>query len=108
MNNHNIFEPKQSIFSFSQTSLSILHVQVERTNYFLQSFVDVFKKNLPVDSRLVSYLLSNPVNDGGQWDMLVNLIEKYGVMPKKCFPESHSSNASRRLNGLLNTKVRNV
>ncbi|PIK51655.1 putative bleomycin hydrolase [Apostichopus japonicus] len=92
-------------FEFSQNYIFFWD-KVERTNYFLQSFVDVFKKNLPVDSRLVSYLLSNPVNDGGQWDMLVNLIEKYGVMPKKCFPESHSSNASRRLNGLLNTKIR--
>ncbi|KAJ8043831.1 Bleomycin hydrolase [Holothuria leucospilota] len=92
-------------FEFSQSYIFFWD-KIERTNYFLQSFVDVFKKGLPVEGRLVSYLLSNPVNDGGQWDMLVNLIEKYGVMPKKCFPESHSSNASRRLNSLLNTKIR--
>ncbi|KAG1929878.1 bleomycin hydrolase [Pimephales promelas] len=38
--------------------------------------------------------------------MLVNLIEKYGVVPKKCFPESHSSEASRRMNDILNHKLR--
>lgn len=33
-------------------------------------------------------------------------VEKYGVIPKKCFPESHSSEASRRMNDILNHKVR--
>lgn len=31
--------------------------------------------------------------------------EKYGVIPKKCFAESHSSEASRRMNDVLNHKV---
>lgn len=30
-----------------------------------------------VDGRLVQFLLSNPTNDGGQWDMLVNLIGQF-------------------------------
>lgn len=67
--------------------------------------VEIFKKGEPVEGRLVSFMLTNPVNDGGQWDMLVNLVNKYGVMPKKCFPEAHSSGASRRLNIILTTKV---
>lgn len=33
------------------------------------------------------------------------LLEKYGVIPKKCFPESHSSEASRRMNDILNHKA---
>ena len=40
--------------------------------------------------RTVSYLLSDPINDGGQWDMAVNLVTKYGMLPKKCFPETFS------------------
>lgn len=32
-------------------------------------------------------------------------LEKYGVIPKKYFPESHSSEASRRMNDILNHKV---
>ena len=67
--------------------------------------VEVFKQKEPVDGRLVSFLLTDPINDGGQWDMLVNLINKYGVMPKKCFPDVHSSGASRRLNITIKTKV---
>lgn len=36
---------------------------------------------------------------------LFSALEKYGVIPKKCFPESHSSEASRRMNHILNHKV---
>ncbi|GLD61284.1 bleomycin hydrolase [Lates japonicus] len=80
--------------------------KVERCYYFLQACVETAQRKEPVDGRLVQFLLSNPTNDGGQWDMLVNLIEKYGVIPKKCFPESHSSEASRRMNDILNHKLR--
>ena len=57
------------------------------------------------DGRLMSFLLNNPTCDGGQWDMVVNLVEKYGVMPKKCFPETYSSENSLRMNRLLKSKV---
>lgn len=32
-------------------------------------------------------------------------LEKYGVIPKKCFPESHTTEATRRMNDILNHKV---
>ncbi|XP_023665373.1 bleomycin hydrolase [Paramormyrops kingsleyae] len=92
-------------FEFSQSYLFFWD-KVERCYYFLHAFVETALRNEPVDGRLVQFLLSNPTNDGGQWDMLVNLIEKYGVIPKKCFPESHSSEASRRMNDILNHKLR--
>ena len=47
----------------------------------------------------------SPVCDGGQWDMLLNLINKYGVMPKKCFPDAHSSKSSGVMNTILASKV---
>ncbi|XP_072254241.1 bleomycin hydrolase-like [Pyxicephalus adspersus] len=92
-------------FEFSQSYLFFWD-KVERCNYFLNAFVETAHLNEPVDGRLMQFLLSNPTNDGGQWDMLVNLIEKYGVIPKKCFPESHTSEATRRMNDILNHKVR--
>lgn len=54
----------------------------------------------------MSFLNSAPVNDGGQWDMAVNLVEKYGVIPQTLFPESYSSSASGKLNSLLTSKLR--
>ena len=38
--------------------------------------------------------------------MVVNLISKHGMMPKKCFPESFSCESSSRLNGILKSKLR--
>ncbi|KAM9320328.1 bleomycin hydrolase, partial [Gastrophryne carolinensis] len=92
-------------FEFSQSYLFFWD-KIERCNYFLNAFVETARTNEPVDGRLIQFLLSNPTNDGGQWDMLVNLIEKYGVIPKKCFPESHTSEATRRMNDILNHKMR--
>ena len=47
----------------------------------------------------------DPTSDGGQWDMLVNLITKYGLMPKKCFPDTFSCESSHRMNSMLKSKV---
>ena len=43
--------------------------------------------------------------DGGQWDMVVNLIEKYGLVPQALFPETWNSSNSGKLNSLLTSKV---
>ena len=64
------------------------------------------KRGEDVNSRTVSYILNDPINDGGQWHMAVNLITKYGLMPKKCFPETFSCESSSRLNGILKSKLR--
>ncbi|MBC8862603.1 aminopeptidase, partial [Escherichia coli] len=58
------------------------------------------------DSRLVSWLLDTPQQDGGQWDMLVSIIEKYGVVPKSAMPETFQSSKSADLNHLLNERLR--
>ena len=36
------------------------------------------------------------------------LLEKYGVVPKKCFPESYTTEATRRMNDILNHKVQHM
>ncbi|RXG55943.1 Bleomycin hydrolase, partial [Armadillidium vulgare] len=77
---------------------------IERCNYFLNKIVECIRKNEEIEGRLISYLLKEPTCDGGQWDMIVNLITKYGVMPKKCFLESYSAENSLRLNRILETK----
>ena len=37
--------------------------------------------------------------------MVANLISKYGLMPKKCFPETFSCESSSRLNNILKSKL---
>ncbi len=76
----------------------------EKANYFLESILETLDE--PLDGRLVAWLLSAPLNDGGQWDMFVNLVEKYGVVPKWIMPESFHSSQSRGMNSLLTAKLR--
>jgi len=38
--------------------------------------------------------------------MFVNLVEKYGLVPKSVYPESYSSSASRDMNAVLRYKLR--
>lgn len=52
--------------------------KIEKANWFLENAIDTASEDL--DSRLVQELLSNPVNDGGQWDMAANLVQKYGLV----------------------------
>ena len=58
--------------------------------------------------RTLYHLLNVPTNDGGQWQMLVNLIEKYGVIPNEQWPSTWMANNSRRLGGILDNQVRQL
>jgi len=80
--------------------------KVERANYFLNAYIETAKKGEPIDGRLSAFLRTNPAEDGGQWAMLVNIVEKYGVVPKHAMPESNSTESSRRMNATLNNKLR--
>ena len=90
-------------FELSQ-SYMMFWDKVERTNFFLETMIETADE--PFDSRLIQWLCSQPVSDGGQWDMCVNLILKHGVMPQECFPETFSSSASARMNYILTNSER--
>src|SRR5207237_4202974 len=60
----------------------------------------------PADGRLIAWLMASPIQDGGQWDMFVNLVKKYGVVPKEAMPETESSSASHLMNDRITYKLR--
>ena len=91
-------------FEFSQAYFFYWD-KIERSYYFLNNIVETAKRGEDVNGRLVSFLLGDPIGDGGQWDMIVSIINKHGVMPKKCFPESFSCESSTRMNAILNLKL---
>jgi len=76
----------------------------EKANYFYGNVIKTAKE--PITSREVAFLLATPQQDGGQWDMLVAIIQKYGIVPKSVMPETYSSSNSGELNSLLNKKLR--
>lgn len=90
-------------FELSQGYL-FFYDKFEKSNYFLQAIIDTANKDL--DDRLVRFLLLTPQQDGGQWDMIVSLIQKYGILPKKAMPDTFNMQNSRMLNELLNKKLR--
>lgn len=78
--------------------------KLEKANFFLEAILSTMDE--PTDGRLISTLVQSPVQDGGQWDMFVNLVEKYGVVPKSIMPETESSSNSGRMNERVTLKLR--
>lgn len=60
----------------------------EKCNYVLETFLDTVKTEDPT-GRLWSYILRAPVIDGGQYDMFINIIEKYGMVPKNVYKDTN-------------------
>ena len=90
-------------FEFSQNYFMFFD-KLEKSNYFLENIIQTLDESY--DSRLMMHLLHSPVQDGGQWDMFVNLIEKYGVVPQSVMPESFQSSQSHMMNRFLTRKLR--
>lgn len=90
-------------FEFSQSYLMFWD-KLERANFILESIIDTIDR--PVDDRTVAWILERGIEDGGQWDMFVDLVNKYGVVPKSIMPETESSGNSSRMNNLLNYQIR--
>lgn len=88
---------------FSQNYMAFWD-KFEKSNYFLESVIALAGR--PVTDRLLSYILDTAVQDGGQWDMFVNLVEKYGVLPKPAMEETFQSSNTADMNKLLNAKLR--
>lgn len=90
-------------FELSQ-SYTCFYDKLEKSNYFLENILDTLEE--PTEGRLINYLLSAPINDGGQWDMISALIMKYGVVPKSAMPESFSSSNTGEMNAVITAKLR--
>ena len=90
-------------FELSQ-SYQMFFDKFEKANFFLESILETLDE--ATDSRLIAHLLKSPVQDGGQWDMFYNIVEKYGVVPKAMMPESFESSNTRRMNWLLTLRLR--
>lgn len=78
--------------------------QLEKSNLFLQGIIDTAKK--PYDDRMVDWLFSNPLSDGGTFTGVVDLVMKYGVVPKEIMPETFQTNNTSALTTQLKTILR--
>lgn len=90
-------------FKLSQSYIAF-YDKLEKLNYTLNALVETIHEDY--DDRTVQFLVQNGIGDGGQWDMIVNVVKKYGICPKNAFVETFTSSNTRTLNSLLNTELR--
>ncbi len=105
----NTFRHKMlNAFNLKDFELSQNHTffwdKYEKANYFYENVLATAQE--PLSSRKVAFLLQTPQQDGGQWDMIVSIFQKYGVVPKEVKQDSSNSSNSRDLNNYLNKKLR--
>ncbi len=107
----NLFRPgtmkKMNVkeFEFSQAHIHFWD-KFERSNHFLEAIIETSDR--AVDDRTIHFLLSDPIGDGGQWNMAMNLIRKHGLVPKTAYPESNSSSSTRWMNSILKDILRST
>jgi len=92
-----------SSFELSQAYLFFWD-KLEKANFFLENVIETADKD--IDSRLVQRLLADPVSDGGQWDMVYNLVDKYGLVPQTLYPDSWNATSSSTINYVVVGKLR--
>ena len=90
-------------FEFSE-AYPLFFDKLEKSNWFLENILDTLDE--PLNGRLMAYLLSDPISDGGQWDMFRALTKKYGAVPKEAMPETACSSNTREMDKYLTRYLR--
>jgi len=90
-------------FELSQSYLFFWD-KLEKSNWFLEQIISTVDEDF--EGRLVQTMMRDPLSDGGQWDMVFNLVEKYGLVPQTLYPDSFNASYSNILNSIIFTKLR--
>jgi|WetSurMetagenome_2_1015567.scaffolds.fasta_scaffold123765_2 bleomycin hydrolase len=90
-------------FEFSQNFLSFWD-KLEKANCFLEYAIEF--RNRDTLDRELELILKDPIGDGGWWEYAVDLIEKYGAVPKEIMPETNSSENTGAMNNLIIRRLR--
>ncbi|PKK82152.1 MAG: aminopeptidase [candidate division Zixibacteria bacterium HGW-Zixibacteria-1] len=90
-------------FEFSQNYLAFWD-KMEKSNTFLEFVIEM--RDRDTFDRELSEILRHPIGDGGYWSYTVELIKKYGAVPKEIMPETNSSGNTGEMNNILERKLR--
>lgn len=94
--------PKGS-FELSQ-AYNFFYDKLEKSNFFMENIIKYAGSDL--NDRRIDFLLATPQQDGGDFDPIVALVEKYGVVPEEAMPETAVTKNSSELDALLNRMLR--
>jgi bleomycin hydrolase len=90
-------------FEFSQNFL-FFYDKLEKSNLFLNQMIIMRERD--IHDRELEFLLDAPIGDGGQWNMVVDLVAKYGLVPMIAMPETYASSHTKDMNKLLKKRLR--
>ena len=90
-------------FELSQSFITF-YDKLEKCNYIMESLVEL--KDRDIDDRERYHLLTKGVQDGGVWEFFVNVVNKYGLVPKAVMSDTYQSSNPSEVNHLLNRKLR--
>ena len=78
--------------------------QLEKANLMLQGAIDTAKE--PIDHQRVQFFFHHPINDGGTFCGVSDLVDKYGLVPSEVMPESYSSDNTLMAARIVASKLR--
>src|SRR3989344_4529680 len=88
-------------FEFSATYLYFWD-KLERVNSYMQEIIEM---DYDPNDRHMFHITAGLISDGGYWNTFVNLVEKYGLIPKSAMPETFQSTYSEELNDTIKERV---
>lgn len=98
----NLKLPKGS-FQLSQ-NYNFFYDKLEKSNFFMENIIKTAGDDL--NDRRVDFLLATPQQDGGDWDPVCALVEKYGVVPLEAMPDTNVTKNTAEFNAVLNRLLR--
>ena len=99
----NLAQRDSVAMEFSQAYLFFWD-QLEKANLMLQGVIDTAKE--PIDHQRVRFFFQNPINDGGTFCGVSDLVDKYGLVPSEVMPESYSSDNTSMAAKIVSSKLR--
>lgn len=89
-------------FEFSEVYLMFFD-KLEKANYQLEQILSTLDEE--DNSRTFDNVIQIGSQDGGYWSFFVDLIKKYGIVPKSVMEETYSSSNSYEMDAILNHKL---
>ena len=86
------------VVEFSQSHLFFWD-QLEKSNLMLQGIIDTGKK--AIGDPEVQFFFKYPVSDGGTFCGVMDLVDKYGLVPQSVAPETFSSESTTQIDKIL-------
>lgn len=90
-------------FEFSQT-FGMFWDKLEKANMLLENVIERIDR--PFDDRELQFVLANGLGDGGYYPGAMNIIKKYGLVPKDAMPETACTKDSSQMNPQLERLAR--